>query len=82
MVGGEGGAEGAAGVSRRRLDPDAGEAPVAQDLAVCDTVQRHPAREAQIACAGLHGDAGGQPEYHLVEHRLDRGGQIHVPLRQ
>ena len=44
---------GAAGVTRRRLDPDLIEDALAQDPPVADAVERDAAGEAQIAQAGL-----------------------------
>ena len=48
VIGGERGAERAAGVAGRRLDPDALELAVAQDLAVGDAVERDAAGQAQV----------------------------------
>ena len=59
VVGGERGAERAAGVARRRLDPDALERAVAQDLAVGDAVERDAAGEAQVLLPGLARRARG-----------------------
>ncbi len=53
VVGGERRAERAAGVARRRLDPDALEGAVAQQLAVGDAVERDAAGEAEVLLAGL-----------------------------
>src|SRR5207302_8630201 len=52
MVGCERGANRAAGVTRRRLDPDPVELAVAQHLAVGDAIERHAARKAEIAGCG------------------------------
>ncbi len=48
MIGGERRAQRAAGVARRRLNPDVVEAAVAQDLAVGDAIERDAAGEAEI----------------------------------
>ena len=48
VIGGERSTEGAAGVARGRLHPNALEGAVAQDLAVADAVQRHAAGQAQV----------------------------------
>ncbi len=53
MVDGERDADGAAGVSRRGLDPQALERPLAQQAAVADAVERDAAGEAQVLHAGL-----------------------------
>ena len=57
VVGAQRRADRAAGIARRRLDPDALETAVTQDLAVRDAVERDAARQAQVALAGLARDA-------------------------
>ena len=75
-------ADRAAGIAGRRLNPDVVELAVAQHLAVGDAIQRHAAGKAQIARAGLGREAARQPQHGLLEHRLDRGRDIHVERRQ
>src|ERR1700719_561955 len=65
VIGGERRADRATGVARRRLNPDVLELAVAQHLAVGDAIERHPAREAQIARAGTAGEAARQPQHRL-----------------
>jgi len=55
VIGSERGAKRPAGVARGRLDPDALELPVAQDLAVRHAIERHSAGETQVLGAGLAG---------------------------
>ena len=55
---------------------------VAQHLAVGDAIERHAAGEAQVSRSGLLGEAARQPQHGLIQHRLDRGRDIHVKRRQ
>ena len=75
------GAERAAGVARRRLDPDVLERPFAQQPAVGDAVERDAAGQHQVLHAGLAG-AASRPMRSTTSSvtRLDAGRQIHVPL--
>ena len=82
MIGGEGRAQRAAGIAGGGLDPDVVEAPVAQDLAVGDAVQRDAAGQAQVRHPGLRcARARGQAQHDLLGHGLDGGGEIHLALR-
>ena len=54
---------------------------VAQHLAVGDAIERHAAGKTEILHAGLGGEAARQPQHDLLQHRLDRGGEVHVLLR-
>ena len=54
--------------------------PVAQHLAVGDAVERDAAGEAQVLLAGLLGETARQAQHHLLDHRLDRRGEVHVAL--
>ncbi len=82
VVGAQRRADRAAGVARRRLDPDAVETAVAQDLAVRDAVERDAARQAQLALAGLARNGAGHAQHDLLGHLLHRGGDVHVERGQ
>ena len=75
-------AERAAGVAGGRLHPDVLEGAVAQDLAVGDAIERDAAGEAEIVEAVLARQRARQPQHHLLGHRLDRGGDVHVERRE
>ena len=74
--------DGAAGVARRRLHPDALEGAVAQDLAVGHAVERDAAGETEIVEPVLAGERARQPQHDLLGHLLDRGGDVHVERRE
>ena len=76
------GAERAPGVARRGLDPHVVEPAIPQDLAVGYTVERDAAGQTQARDAGLLAQRAGQPQHRFLDHRLRRGGHVHVPLRQ
>ena len=59
VIGCKCGAERAAGVAGRGLDPDILKAAVAHDLAVGHAIERDPAGEAEVLRAGLLGDPAG-----------------------
>ena len=79
MSGDERGPERPPGVPRRRLHPQVGELPVAQHLPVGHRVQRHAPGETQTGDPGLLPQRPGQPQHHLFDDRLHRGGEIHLP---
>ena len=74
--------ERAAGIAGGGLHPDVVENALAQDLAVGDAVERHAAGQAQMALARLGAHRAGEPQHHLLRHRLDRGRHVHVELRE
>ena len=76
------GAERAAGIARGRLHPDVLERAVAQDLAVGDAVERDAAGEAEVVEAVFARQRARKPQHHLLGHRLDRGGDVHVERRE
>ena len=80
VVGGQRRPERAAGITGRRLHPDVAEAAVAQHLAVGHAVERYAAGETQVFHAGLGGEAAGEAQHGLLEHRLDRCREVHVLL--
>ena len=80
MIGRKRRADRPARVARRRLNPDAFERAVAQQLAVADAVERDAAGKAQVAGAGLAGERAGKPQHHLFRHLLERGCDVHVAL--
>ncbi len=65
-------------VARRGRDVDALEARVAQDLGVGHGVQRHAARQAEVAQAGATLHRAGERDEHLLGHRLDRRRDVAV----
>ena len=78
----ERGAERAAGVARRGLQPDLVEDFLAQQLAVRHAVERDAAREAQVAFAGFARHAARELDDHFFGDDLNARGQIHFALRQ
>src|SRR5262245_56254702 len=70
------------GIAGRGLNPYVLKCTTAQDLAIGNTVERHAAGEAQVASAGLLCQRPGHPQYNLLEHGLDRGGNVHVKGRK
>ena len=83
MMAAKRGAERAAGVTGRRLDPDAVEGLVAQQLAVGDAVERHAAGEAEVRVRRFRAQASASSRSTIssVTAWTD-GGEIHVALRQ
>ena len=73
-------AQRAAGVPRRRLDPDVVERPLAQDAPVADAVERDAAGQAELAQPGLGVDVARRPQHRLLGNRLDRRGDVHLAL--
>ena len=65
-------AERAAGVARRRLDPESLERPLAQQPAVADAVERDAAGEAEVLHAGLAVHVARHAQHDLLGHHLDR----------
>ena len=82
VIGGKRRAHRAAGIARRRLDPDVVEVAVAQNLAIGDAIERHAAGKAEVSRLGLLGEAARHPQHRLIQHRLDRGRDVHVERRQ
>ncbi len=80
MIGRECGAERAAGIPGGRLNPKVVDHPVAQYLAVGDTIERDAASQAQPAQPGFRNQAANHAHNRLLDHRLDRGSEIHVTL--
>jgi len=78
----EGGAEGAAGVAGRGLDPEALEDAVAQQATVGDAVERDAAGEAEVFLAGPALHVPGHAQHDFFGHHLDAGGKVHLALRQ
>ena len=74
-------AERAAGVARRRLNPDVLERPVAQNLAVADAVERHAAGHDEVLRLRQRMQVPRALEHHLLAHDLHRRRQIHLALR-
>jgi hypothetical protein len=79
MIGREGGSDRAAG---GRLNSDVLEAAVAKDLAIGDAIERHAAGKAEVFRSGLPGKVARQPQHGFIQHRLNRGRDIHVKGRQ
>ena len=79
-VGGEGGADGGAGVAGRGRHEDLVEQAVVEDLADADAVHRDPAAHAQLPGAGDRPGAAGQVDHHLLGAFLQRCRQIGVDL--
>ena len=76
----QGRAERPAGVAGRRLDPDVVERPLAQQPAVGHAVERDAAGQDEVLHAGSRVNVAADPQHDLLGHRLDAGGQVHVPL--
>jgi hypothetical protein len=82
IIGRQSRADGAAGVSGRRLHPDIPERLLAQNFAVGDAVERDAAGQAKIFRSALARKAARQPQHDLFSHLLHGGGEIHVTLLQ
>ena len=82
MVHAQGRADRPARVAGRRLDPEAADVSVPQDLAVRHAVEGHPAGQAEILGPRLSREGPREPQDNLVRHGLDGSGKIHVPLGQ
>ena len=82
VMDGQRGAERAAGVAGRRLDPEALERPLAQQPAVADAVERDAAGEAEVLHAGLAVHVPRHAQHDLLGHLLDRRGEVHLALRE
>ena len=82
MVAGERGAQSAARVARRRLDPDPIAAGIAQDLAIRDAIERDASRQAEVSYSRFLAQRTREAQDDLLGDCLDRGRQIHVIGRQ
>ena len=82
MPSGERRADRAAGVARRRLDPDIAEGSLAQHPAVGDAVERHATGQAQIIGVKLAPCRQRQARDHVLRHFLNRRREVHLALRQ
>ncbi len=82
VPGGQGRAQGAAGVARGGLDPDVLEGAFAQQLAVGHAVQGHAAGHHQVIGAGELLGGFRQAQDDLLGDLLDGQGQVHMPLVQ
>ena len=76
------GADGDPGVAGRRLHVDALELGLGTDAPVRDGVQRDAAGEAEVLRAGAPVRGAHEVEVRLLEHRLERRGDVLVVLRQ
>ncbi len=72
--------EGAAGVPRGGLDPDAIEDAFAEESPVGRTVQRHAAGHAEVFVSGQLAGVPGDPQHDRLGDRLDRRRQVTVEL--
>ena len=72
----------AAGVPRRRLNPNPVEETLAKNPAVGYAIQRHTAGQAQIALAGFFADMSRHAKEDFLGNLLDRSRQIHVALSE
>ena len=77
----QGGAERAARVARRRLNPYVVEAAVAQNFAVRHAVERDASGEAQVRETRLRPERTGQAKRGLLDDGLRRGGEVAVAPR-
>src|SRR5439155_26996205 len=75
-----GDADCAAGVPRRRLNPDLIEWTVAQNPAVADAVEGDAAGHAEIRQPGLLPRERGHLHHHLFGDVLNRAREVHFPL--
>ena len=69
-----------AGITGRRLNPEVVKVAFAEQPAVGDAVQRHSTGQHQVLHTGSLADMPADPEHDVLGHRLDAGGQVHVPL--
>ena len=72
----------AAGVACCRLNPDVLEHAVAQNLSVCDAVERDATRKTEAVETVLARECTGKPKHHLFRNFLNRGRDVHMKLRQ
>ena len=65
-----------------RLDPNIFKGALAQNAAIADAIERHPASHAQILEPGLLMDRAGDAQHDLLGDDLARARDIHLALRQ
>ena len=70
----------AGGVARGGLHPQPLEGAVAQDPAVGDAVQRHPAGQAEVRQAKLGREGAREAQHRFLDDGLDGRGQVLVAL--
>ena len=82
MVGSERRAEGAAGIPRRWLNPDALKGPIAQYFPISHAIEGDAAGKAEIVdCISLRQRAR-DAQHDFLSDLLHRGGEIHITLRE
>ena len=62
------------------LDPEPLERPLAEQSAVGHAVERHATGQAEVREARLRMNVPGHSQDDLLEHLLDAGGEVHLPL--
>ena len=77
-----GGAQRAARIPRRRLNPETLEGPFAQQQTIGNTIEGHAAGQHEVAHPGLALRLPRHAQHHFFGDLLDAGGHVHVPLRQ
>ena len=77
----EGRSQSATCVPRCRLDPDVFKGTFAQDLAVTDTVEGDATGQHQIVQARLSVQVSCHSQHDLFANDLNRGGEVHLSLR-
>ena len=82
MVGSERRADRAAGIARRRLDPDALEGSIAQYFAVGHAIERDAAGKTEIVDSVSLRQRARDAQHDLLSDLLHRGGEIHITLRE
>ena len=80
MVGSERRADGAAGIARGRLDPDALEGSIAQYLAVSHAIEGDAAGKAEIVDRYVFAEERVMRSIDLLSDLLHRGREIHITL--
>ena len=62
------------------LNPEPLERPLAEQPAVGHAVERHATGQAEVRQARLCMNMPGHSQDNLLEHLLDAGGEVHLPL--
>src|SRR5262249_38297332 len=80
VPGRERGTDGAAGIARRGLHPQASEWPSPQDFTMGHAVQGHPTGQTEMVSTRLTMQGPGEAHHHFFRDVLNGARQIHVLL--